>query len=120
MNKNILEEFGREFIEFVRDNAIFAFNSIVKGHMKDNQSKLLHDEISKNLDEKQLDLVRKLITNNVDEMLHQFLWMFEQSSKFKLYYEENGKLINLNELSDGLSGELYTEDGWIQKFSKYL
>lgn len=25
--------------------------------------------------------------------------------------------INLNEESDGLSGELYTEDGWIQKYT---
>ena len=25
---------------------------------------------------------------------------------------------NLNDLSDGLSGELYTEDGWIKNYSK--
>ena len=25
---------------------------------------------------------------------------------------------NLNEISDGLAGELYTEDGWIQKYTK--
>ena len=29
------------------------------------------------------------------------------------------KGVDLKEVSDGLSGELYTEDGWIQKFSEY-
>ena len=30
-----------------------------------------------------------------------------------------GTLVNLTDLSDGLAGEVYSEDGWIAKFSKY-
>jgi hypothetical protein len=32
--------------------------------------------------------------------------------------EDSGKE-NIRELSDGLSGEIYTEDGWIAKYSNY-
>ena len=42
------------------------------------------------------------------------LEMFEQHDDIELNMSNE----NLNQISDGLAGELYTEDGWIQKFSK--
>ena len=39
--------------------------------------------------------------------------MLEQHEEISLLYDD----VNLNEESDGLSGELYTEDGWIEKYS---
>ncbi|MDE6209993.1 MAG: hypothetical protein K2M73_10030 [Lachnospiraceae bacterium] len=46
-------------------------------------------------------------------VLDSFLFMVEQHEDICLLYDN----INLNEESDGLSGELYTEDGWIEKYS---
>ena len=44
------------------------------------------------------------------------LFLFEEYPEWKLIDENQN---NLAELSDGLSGELYTENGWIKKFSSY-
>lgn len=50
----------------------------------------------------------------VDLSIHNMLCMLEDHSDFSLI--KDGK--NIAELSDGFSGELYTEDGWISKFSE--
>ena len=42
------------------------------------------------------------------------LCMFEDHEELKLLLNEE----NLVEESDGLAGELYTEDGWIKRYSK--
>ena len=43
------------------------------------------------------------------------LFMIEGDPELQLIFQG----VDLKEVSDGLSGELYTEDGWIQKFSEY-
>ena len=48
-----------------------------------------------------------------------FLKLFEEHECFKLIYEENGKQINLVEISEMLKAELLGENGWIERFSKY-
>lgn len=40
--------------------------------------------------------------------------MFEDNMEIEVRVENEC----ISEISDGLAGELYTEDGWIQKFSK--
>ncbi len=42
------------------------------------------------------------------------LFMIEVQDEIELLFKKE----NLNDLSDGLSGELYTEDGWIKNYSK--
>ncbi|MEW8078334.1 MAG: hypothetical protein AB2748_19045 [Candidatus Thiodiazotropha endolucinida] len=72
--------------------------------------------------EDEKDVIRNVVVSSIDDVIHNFLWMLEQHEEdINLYCsadEESGSE-NVNELSDGLSGELYTEDGWIAKFSKY-
>lgn len=48
--------------------------------------------------------------------MHNMLFMIEEHEEIELLYKEE----NIAEKSDGLSGELYTEDGWIEKYSKKL
>ena len=40
--------------------------------------------------------------------------MFEEHDEMEL--KMSGQ--NLTQISDGLAGELYTEEGWIQKYTK--
>ena len=56
-----------------------------------------------------------MIPEIVDFSLDSMLFMFEGHPDLQLVFQG----VDLKEVSDGLSGELYTEDGWIQKFSKY-
>jgi len=36
-----------------------------------------------------------------------------------LFEANNGRVHDVRAMSDGFAGELYSEDGWIAKFSKY-
>ncbi|MDE6052357.1 MAG: hypothetical protein K2G55_01045 [Lachnospiraceae bacterium] len=48
------------------------------------------------------------------------LWLFEQNEDIQLIVEYEGKRINIVETSDGLDGEFCGEEGWIDRFGKYL
>ncbi len=58
----------------------------------------------------------------IDDCLHEFLFMLENNSdNLELVFTaSDGSPINIVETSDGLCGELYTEDGWIEKFGSHL
>jgi hypothetical protein len=62
--------------------------------------------------------LRDVAYRMVDQALHNTLFMFEQNTDWKISNEKQG-ISSLNNLSDGLAGELYTEDGWIHQFSEY-
>lgn len=53
----------------------------------------------------------------VDTTLHHLLWTVEQEDLIEFTFKEDDQIVNINEISDGLAGELYTEDGWISRFS---
>ncbi|MDF2859636.1 MAG: hypothetical protein K0Q87_5487 [Neobacillus sp.] len=60
------------------------------------------------------DVVPKI----VDTTLHHLLWTFEQNELIDINVANgDSKQISIKEISDGLAGELYTEDGWISRFS---
>ena len=59
-------------------------------------------------------LINELIPQVVDLCLHNMLCMFEEHEDFVISIDEE----NLNDLSDGLAGELYSADGWISRFSE--
>jgi predicted PhzF superfamily epimerase YddE/YHI9 len=118
MSKKFLDYFGELLITRVRDKAILEWDMIVDGKMKDASSK----EIKKNLmkfNAEQIDLVRRLIPQIVDTTLHHLLWTLEQEKSIDVAVKTDSEVVpSIREISDGLAGELYTEDGWIMRFSK--
>lgn len=116
-HKEALDFFGKVLMEQVRDEAIEDWERILGGKMKDEESQQLFNEVQ-SLRSEQLQFILKLIPEVVDRTLHHFLWTLEQEEEVNIVItleEENP--INLRENSDGLAGELYTEDGWISRFS---
>ncbi|MCY2977121.1 MAG: hypothetical protein NTU79_00415 [Planctomycetota bacterium] len=54
----------------------------------------------------------------VDSTLHDLLGFFEGAEDFLIAFkDEENNLVDLNKISDGLAGELFTEEGWISRFS---
>ncbi|MFN7841229.1 MAG: hypothetical protein ACK5N9_05840 [Pirellula sp.] len=48
--------------------------------------------------------------------LHDLLSFFEGTEEFLIAFQENeNDLVDLKEISDGLAGELVTEEGWISR-----
>lgn len=107
-----LDEFGKIFIEETRDISIKDMDKMIEGTMKGEDSKIVFDKIV-NFTDEQKEILKFVVSTTVDKVLDSFLFMIEQYENIRLLYND----INLNDESDGLSGELYTEDGWIEKYT---
>lgn len=107
-----LNEFGELYISEVYDKTIKLFEMIVAGKMKGMTAQMAYAKLN-SFDEEQKKIVMWFILQSVEKSVHNMLYMFEEHRNVKLFYEEQEIL----ELSDGLAGELYSEDGWISRFS---
>lgn len=115
MNNKLLDLFGEKLIQSVRDEAIEQWEMTIEGKMRSEDSQILFKLIANS---GQSDLINELIPQIVDTTLHHLLWTLEQDDLIDISVSEDDKKVSLKELSDGLAGELYTEDGWISRFSK--
>ncbi len=116
---NLLESFGKAVIENLRDTSIEEYLSIKSGQMTSADARDIHQTyLSTNPTDR--DKIDKIVFNMIDRILHNALVLFEQSADFTI----TGKAAiaseaDIVEMSDGLSGELYTDDGWIKKYSNF-
>jgi len=114
-----LELFGKEFIEQLRDVSIEEYLAIKNGEMKSEDAKQVFQSYSL-MDKSSQVLADKIILNIIDRVLHNTLWMFERSNDFticeKKFVDPENDVV---EMSDGLAGELYSDEGWIEKFSSH-
>ena len=118
MKKNSLDVFGQLLMKYVRDETVSTWDRMIDGQLKG----LTAQEVSKktsDLSEEQLEVIKWMTPKIIDEGLHNLLFMFEECEELFLgLAKEKGRYEDIKEKSDGLSGELYTEDGWIKRFSK--
>jgi hypothetical protein len=114
---NVLDRFGRLLVSEVRDVAVANALNTLRGRMKVKESEEL-DEALAPVPENTRKLLEVFATDLVDSTLHDLLSFFEGTEDFLIAFQENeNDLIDLNEISDGLAGELVTEEGWISRFS---
>ena len=113
MSEQRLDFFGELLMNRVRDEAIYDWERIIEGQTKAKESIEIHNSLS----DKEKDLIRRLVPKVVDTKLHHLLWTLEQDDSLELLVNDGTKKENIAEISDGLTGELYTEDGWIYRFS---
>lgn len=116
--ENPLDKFGEFIVENMRDKGIEFYDKLSQGSWKAPSLKLLQEDLNK-FDEKQLSIIRQCIISSIDTAIHDFLFALQESSDMN----EEVKVIvdgqNIGKLSDGLSGEPYTEDGWYSKYSSF-
>lgn len=115
--KNRLDYIGEKIILGVRDETMLSFEKILDGDMKGITSLQIREKINDFTNE-QLDVLKWLMLKVIDMELHNFLTLIEENEDIKLIVVDNkNKIFDVKENSDGLSGELYTSDGWINKYS---
>lgn len=103
-DKEILDEFGKKLI-----NDVFEFNYF-----------MLSSNLKKNLESGDLhNKIDTITRKSLESIMFAFLKIFEEQENYKLIYEENGKQVNLEEISEMLKAEPIIENGWIDRFSKY-
>jgi len=105
----------------VRDATIDKYEMIADGTLKSARASELREKLAAFSDEQEL-VVRELVVSAVDDAIHNLLWMLEQNADeihLMCGVPETAAKENVSDLSDGLCGELYGEDGWIARFSAY-
>ena len=113
-----LDKFGKFIVDNLRDKEIDNFKGLMEGKWRAKKPQELHNRLSKfNSEEKKVisDLVEDLLANAMHDLL---LAIHEENNLGTgLKVEVDGK--NIADLSDGLHGEIFHEEGWIHRFSKY-
>ncbi|MHC1686063.1 MAG: hypothetical protein AB6733_24565 [Clostridiaceae bacterium] len=117
MSESILDLFGKKLISEVRDETITTWDMMLNGEMRGVTAQEVKEKISIFSDE-QIEVLRWIIPKITDTSLHNLLVMIEQNDEMKLEVFDGERNYDIKEISDGLEGELYTDDGWIKRFSK--
>jgi hypothetical protein len=121
MNKEkaALDQFGKVLITRVRDETIDDWERTFDGQMRGNTAIQVRHLI-RGFSSDQVALLKLLVPKVVDDCIHHLLWTLEQSDKIKLsVLTDSGTVEDLNSVSDGLPGEMYSDEGWIARFSRY-
>ncbi len=116
--QNALDLCGRHLARDVRDTSINHWRHILSGHMKGRQAEASR-RLLRDLDSTAIDILQDIIPKIVDTTLHYLLLTLEQETALSLAVEtEKLEVPDIADISDGLAGELYTDDGWIARFSQ--
>lgn len=118
LSKSALDYFGEIIIKRVRDEAIDDLERIISGKMKGTVNERIYARTS-TFSPNDLEFIEDLLRRAVDRTLHHLLWTFEQEENLNIAINSETETVeSVRDISDGLAGELYTEDGWIARFSK--
>jgi hypothetical protein len=117
MSQVALDKFGQLLMKRVRDEAVTDWKMMIDGRMKGASAEKVREFLGR-LSEAEKKLFSQLIPGVVDTVLHHLLWTVEQESDLYVGVETDNGIENLREISDGLPGELYSDEGWIARFSK--
>ena len=118
MGKQALDYFGRFMMEHFRDRSIDFFNLLAAGHWKAPALQELQSSLA-TLDAEQLGFVREAMIATIDTGLHDFLFRLQETTNFGNDVQVLALGENVVPLSDGLHGELFGEDGWRARFSRF-
>ncbi|MDR2409596.1 MAG: hypothetical protein LBE13_16010 [Bacteroidales bacterium] len=126
----IIDKFGKIFVELVRDSTFKIIQNTLSGHFQDEQSKKFASTFSE-LSMEDKEFVKEFLAHVVDTTISKVLCFFEQhcpsrinlnNCVIQLIYSEKGEYFSIaeyfdiNEVNGKLVGEL---ENWITKFSDY-
>ncbi|MHC0440905.1 DUF6547 family protein [Flavobacterium sp. 3-210] len=117
-SKESLEVFGEFLVKNLRDKGIANAETLLKNRSKASSNLKLLSALNQFTDP-QKEIIKELVIKSIDAGIHDFLFALQELADF----ENNIQIIvneqNIFEISDGIHGESYSEDGWNAKFSKY-
>ncbi|WP_173968468.1 hypothetical protein [Flavobacterium collinsii] len=116
-NQEILDNYGKLVVNQIIDRQYKGISKAIFQGFK-NPTMQQYNTIFEKLNNEEKYLLKELIHENINLLVFDFLNIFEENEQFKLVYEEEGKQVNLVEISEMLKAELIIENGWIERFSK--
>jgi hypothetical protein len=119
MSRDALDRFGEAIVRDVRDEAIADWHKIVNNQMKSERAQRLRDQLS-NFSEEQRAALLAVVPGIVDTVVHHLMQCLEDNDDIEVSVTIDGQRVqSLREVRDGLAGELYSEQGWIARFSRF-
>ncbi len=109
-----IEKFGKFIVENLRDKGIDFAEDLLKGHWKAPELIEMQNEIA-NFNSSQKTVFIKAITATIDGAMHDFLFALQEINDIKILVDGQ----NIVELSDGIHGEAYSDEGWFAKYSNH-
>ncbi len=117
MSKEALDCFGENLMSYGRDLAIREWDRVLDGTAKGVTARAAAKKLS-GITGKQMEAIRWLIPHIVDTTLDYVLWWLEQEKSVEVLVKVGSQSpTDVAKESDGLPAELYTERGWIRRFS---
>ena len=113
-----VDKFGKFIVENLRDKGIDFAEGLLNRQWKAPGLQELQNEIA-NLNDYQKAAFMKAITESIDEAMHGFLFALQEQADFDNDIQILVDGQNIVELSDGIHGEAYSEEGWYAKYSRY-
>ena len=115
-----LDKFGKFLVQCARDPSIWEWEATISGHMIDRQSTFIRDHLLASFSEEQRQVVASLAPYIVDSVLHNLLQSLDEEEEIDITVSIDGETSKtLREISDGLGAEIYSDEGWIARFSDY-
>lgn len=113
-----VDKFGKFIVENLRDKGIDFAEGLLKKHWKAPSLLEMQNEIA-NLNDTQKTAFINAITETIDGAIHDFLFAFQEQADFdnEIQILVDGQ--NIVELSDGIHGEAYSDEGWFAKYSRH-
>ena len=110
-----LDTFGKFFVNNTIDKGLDRVYVLRNNKIQSPRTEELRNQLSK-LSEDEFKVVENSVINVLMTTLHDFLFQLEDNSEsIKLMINSKDMLT----LSDGLAGELFSDEGWINKHSNY-
>ena len=113
-----LDQFGAFVMEKLRDPGIDHFDGLLAKRWKAPALKKLQRELGA-LTNARKAVVRQAFVESMDEAIHAFLFALAEESESGGAVRVRVRGKDVASLSDGLQGELFTEEGWFARFSAH-
>ena len=116
--KSDLNSFGEALINSARDETVETLEQMLRGTARAPYLQVLCTALGE-MAEADQKIVLEVALLMIDKTISRSLSVFEdEKNSFFVGSRAEGKIRDVSDSSDGLSGELYTEDGWVHLFSQ--
>ncbi len=108
-----VDKFGKFIVENLRDKGIDFADKLLDKHWKSPALQNIQSQLYE-LPEPKKEFIKQAIIATVDTAIHDFLFALQEINDIQILVDGD----NIVELSDGIHGEAYSDEGWYSKYSK--
>ena len=101
-------------MENLRDKSIHFAKKLIDGEWKSPGLLEIQNKFS-NFSDEEKKIILTCVIGSIDNCIHDFLFALQEQSNIKVFCHEK----DIENMSVDLHGEIFTEEGWRNKFSQF-